>query len=294
MTAILEPPAAAEPAQGAGAAKDTAQAARMLEAYFLRRVLAEVRESSDGGLLQQGFGGQVFREMFDEALADRMADSGGVGLAKVVEEQLLGDERTRVGAPVEPAAGARALRAAYGGAAPSSWNAPTMADLGQIRAVPVDAATGIDPSAGTGVSWKMPLDPERISSGFGKVRVDPSPHSETHLRQHKGLDMTAPTGAPVAAARAGTVIRAGSSTGGFGNVVVIDHGDGLHSYYGHLSSVDVPVGTEVAAGTHIGKVGSTGRSSGPHLHFEVRKHGVSVDPTTDIEGLKIGIGQPNR
>jgi murein DD-endopeptidase MepM/ murein hydrolase activator NlpD len=291
VTSVLKPPAAAEPAQGAGAAQDTAKAARMLEAYFLRRVLAEVRESSDGGMLQQGFGGQVFREMFDEALADRMADGGGVGLAKVVEQQLLGDERARAGAPVEPAAGARALRAAYQTA---GERAPTMADLGQIRAVPVDHATGIDPSAGTGVSWKMPLDPERISSGFGKVRVDPSAESETHLRQHKGLDMTAPMGAPVSAARAGTVIRAGESTGGFGNVVVIDHGEGLHSYYGHLSSVDVPVGTEVAAGAHIGKVGSTGRSSGPHLHFEVRKHGVSVDPTTDIEGLKIGIGQPNR
>lgn len=277
MTAVLKPPAAAEPAQAAASsAVDTAQAARMLEAYFLRRVLAEVRESSEGGLLEQGFGGQMFREMLDEALADRMADGGGVGLAKVVEQQLLGDERARAGTSVEAPVGARALRAAY----------PTMADLGQIRAVPVDATTGIDPSAGTGVSWKMPLDPERISSGFGKVRLDPSPESETHLRQHKGLDMTAPIGAPVSAARAGTVIRAGASTGGFGNVVVIDHGEGLHSYYGHLSSVDIPVGAEVAAGTHIGKVGSTGRSSGPHLHFEVRRHGVSIDPTTDIQGLR--------
>jgi murein DD-endopeptidase MepM/ murein hydrolase activator NlpD len=141
-------------------------------------------------------------------------------------------------------------------------------------------------------TWRLPVAATRISSGFGKIRVDPT--TPSHTRTHKGLDMIAPIGTPVYAARAGTIVRAGATTGGFGNLVVVDHGGGIHSYYGHLSSVDARVGDQVEAGAHIGKVGSTGRSSAPHLHFEVRREGVSIDPTTDIEGLKIGGSQPNR
>ncbi|HTE54144.1 MAG TPA: peptidoglycan DD-metalloendopeptidase family protein [Kofleriaceae bacterium] len=278
VSATLRP----TPEGAQAAAQKTAQAAKMLEAYFLRRIMAEVRQSSDGGLIKQGFGGEMFREMLDEALADRMAEGGGVGLAPIVEKQLGGDElAAAAGAGKTSPAGLRALRTAYGASSVgAAWRAPLGGPVGAV-----------DPSA-PGKLWTMPVQAERISSGFGKIRFDPT--SPTLTRTHKGLDMTASIGTPVAAARAGVVIRAGVSTGGFGNVVVVDHGNGVHSYYGHLSSVDIQVGQQVAAGTHIGKVGSTGRSSGPHLHFEVRKDGVSIDPTIDIEGLKVGDHQTNR
>ena len=84
-------------------------------------------------------------------------------------------------------------------------------------------------------------------------------------------------GTPIAAAAAGTVIYAGW-LGGYGNLTVIDHGGGLATAYGHQSSIAVSVGEQVAQGQTIGNVGSTGHSTGPHLHFEVRVNGQAVDP----------------
>jgi murein DD-endopeptidase MepM/ murein hydrolase activator NlpD len=96
-------------------------------------------------------------------------------------------------------------------------------------------------------------------------------------RLHEGIDITASTGTPIWAAAAGTVIHAGW-LGGYGNLVVVDHGDGLATAYAHASSILVSVGQSVAQGETIALVGSTGDSSGPHLHFEVRVNGVAVDP----------------
>ena len=96
-------------------------------------------------------------------------------------------------------------------------------------------------------------------------------------RMHEGVDITASTGTPIWAAAAGTVIHSGW-LGGYGNLVVVDHGDGLATAYAHASSILVSVGQSVAQGETIALVGSTGNSSGPHLHFEVRVNGVAVDP----------------
>lgn len=94
---------------------------------------------------------------------------------------------------------------------------------------------------------------------------------------HAGQDFLAWTGTPVVAARAGQVVWAGPR-GSFGNTVVVAHGRGVRTLYAHLSRIDVDLLDEVAAGTRIGVVGSTGRSTGPHLHFEVRVRGAAVDP----------------
>jgi murein DD-endopeptidase MepM/ murein hydrolase activator NlpD len=96
-------------------------------------------------------------------------------------------------------------------------------------------------------------------------------------RLHEGIDITAPTGTPIWAAAAGTVIHAGW-LGGYGNLVVVDHGNGLATAYAHASAILVGVGQSVSQGETIALVGSTGNSSGPHLHFEVRVNGVAVDP----------------
>src|SRR3990172_1469001 len=90
---------------------------------------------------------------------------------------------------------------------------------------------------------------------------------------HPGLDIPAPTGEPVVAARAGRVVFAGRSSGGWGNLVVVAHGHGVRTWYAHLSQVDVAAGSRVDRGQVVGLVGSTGISTGPHLHFEVRLRG---------------------
>ena len=96
-------------------------------------------------------------------------------------------------------------------------------------------------------------------------------------RLHEGIDISASSGTPIWAAASGTVIHAGW-LGGYGNLVVLDHGDGLATAYAHASAILVGVGQQVSQGETLSLVGSTGNSSGPHLHFEVRVNGVAVDP----------------
>ena len=105
-----------------------------------------------------------------------------------------------------------------------------------------------------------------------------SPFGQRWGRLHAGIDFGAPSGAPVGAAGRGTVVSAGWNSGGYGNLVVIQHRLGFQSWYAHLSSVTVSVGQGVAGRTRIGYVGSTGASTGPHLHFEVRRNGTPLDP----------------
>jgi peptidoglycan hydrolase-like protein with peptidoglycan-binding domain len=95
---------------------------------------------------------------------------------------------------------------------------------------------------------------------------------------HAGIDVTAPAGAPVAAAASGRVVWAGFRVGGWGLLVTIAHGHGVRTMYAHLSRVGVRVGQRVAAGARVGRVGATGDATGPHLHFEVRVRGAAVDP----------------
>ena len=97
-------------------------------------------------------------------------------------------------------------------------------------------------------------------------------------RFHSGLDLLAAAGTPVRAAGAGTVTFAGWSAGGYGNLVVIDHANGVSSWYAHLSRIDVTAGAAVTTTTQVGLVGATGNATGPHLHFEVRLRGAVTDP----------------
>jgi murein DD-endopeptidase MepM/ murein hydrolase activator NlpD len=99
---------------------------------------------------------------------------------------------------------------------------------------------------------------------------------------HTGVDFPAPRGTPVAAAGRGCVSSTGYDPSGYGNLVVIQHRAGMTSWYAHLSRISVRTGTCVVAGTRIGRVGSTGRSTGPHLHFELRLRGAAIDPRTGL------------
>jgi murein DD-endopeptidase MepM/ murein hydrolase activator NlpD len=119
-----------------------------------------------------------------------------------------------------------------------------------------------------------------VSSNFGNRR-DPFLNKTAF---HAGIDFTAPTGTRVHAAGAGKVIRAGRA-GGYGNMVEVDHGYGITTRYAHLSRIGVKAGDWVGKGHVLGRVGSTGRSTGPHLHYEVRRNG---KPTNPIRFLNAG------
>lgn len=128
-----------------------------------------------------------------------------------------------------------------------------------------------------------PIPGAMETSGFG-YRKDPFLGT---LALHPGIDFRGSIGDPARASGAGTVISAGPASG-YGNMIEIDHGNGITTRYGHLSEILVRVGQHVDTGDTIGRVGNTGRSTGPHLHYEVRRNGVAIDPSGFLNaGLKI-------
>jgi murein DD-endopeptidase MepM/ murein hydrolase activator NlpD len=126
---------------------------------------------------------------------------------------------------------------------------------------------------------QQPIGRFILTSVFG-VRSDPF---EGSARMHAGLDMAAPHGTPVYATADGIVARAGHSNG-YGNLVDIDHGRGIHTRYGHLSAILVSENSRVHRGDLIGRVGSTGRSTGNHLHYEVRLDDRAINPLPFLQG----------
>ncbi len=139
---------------------------------------------------------------------------------------------------------------------------PEQIGIGTYKAEPASSKTVIDGSGKFG--W--PVNGGYISDHFGGER------------NHKGLDIAAPTGTEIYAAEGGTVYRAGWNSGGYGNYVIIDHPDGYRTVYGHCSSVVAYEGQEVEKGQLIAYVGSTGDSTGPHCHFEVRINNICQNP----------------
>ena len=191
-------------------------------------------------MLDGGFAGDTFKDMLDEALADKMSAAGGMGMANMFAKQLGPGSTMEV--------------------APSPSTAAS------------DASFLLDRPAIDGMQLSMPV-PGRVGSGYGP-RV--GHNGLTHM--HQGLDLTAKMGDPIAAAGPGTVTHAGPA-GTYGNLVIVRHENGYQTRYAHMSSVGVEVGQHVTAGQALGKVGSTGLSDGPHLHFEIRKGDQAIDPT---------------
>jgi murein DD-endopeptidase MepM/ murein hydrolase activator NlpD len=147
----------------------------------------------------------------------------------------------------------------------STASAATTAGVGFAAALGQAVRVGSGSSV-AGSGWTAPAQ--------GTVTSDYGPRWGT---EHEGIDIGAASGSPVRAAADGVVKRA-NWYGGYGNAVIIDHGNGVQTLYGHNSSLDVQPGQRVSAGQVIAKVGSTGDSTGPHLHFEVEVDGKKVDP----------------
>jgi hypothetical protein len=145
------------------------------------------------------------------------------------------------------------------------------ATLGALRGNQTVSASPIGP-----VRFFRPV-PGAVGDGFGFIPPG---------RWHTGLDFPEPRGTPIHAGGVGTVSFAGFNTGGYGNLTVITHRLGFESWYAHQSRIIVSVGQRVSGGQTIGYVGSTGHSTGPHLHFEVRHFGTPVDPTPYLLGYR--------
>ncbi len=241
------------------------QAAVQFEAVLLNQLTAALNPASDvtGGddedSLFSSTGSEMYRQMFSEQMAKVMAENGGIGLAETIMRQL------RARSAAQPAGIDRAIAAARSVRSGTSGSASVRSAL---------VILPVAPSAP--VAIHSPLD-GRITSTFGSRR-DPI---NGHHRVHQGVDIAAPQGTPIGAAAAGTVVFAGRR-GGYGKTVMIEQADGRQTRYAHADHLLVKAGDQVVAGQVIATVGSTGHSTGPHLHFEIRENGQPVNPLTTI------------
>jgi murein DD-endopeptidase MepM/ murein hydrolase activator NlpD len=233
------------------------QLAQEFESYFLVQMLRQMRESLGDDESKDGLGASTMTDTVDIELSRRLTAQGGFGLARTLQDAI---ERQTLGSRATPT-----LAAGSGAIATPSLLPLT---VGQAASPLVSIAEPHDDEP----SLPLPIDAP-VSSPFG-LRPDPFTGAR---RFHAGVDIAAAYGREVPAAAAGRVVFAGEQ-GGYGNTVVVEHEGGIRTRYAHLSTVQVDVGARVDAGTFVGRVGSTGRSTGPHLHFEVLQDGQPVNP----------------
>lgn len=238
--------------QGLPQAKDTElrKAVEEFEALLINQMLKSMRETVEkGDLFHGGSGEEIYTSMLDSELSREMSRAGGIGLAEMLLKQLEREE------------GSVAVTS------PQAQDAPR--EAAKAPAVRGDARPGPD-----GDGFVFPLkEMKRVSSLYGE-RIDPF---TGEARFHHGIDIAAREGTPVYPAAAGKVVFSGAR-GGYGNVVEVLHGDGVLTRYAHNSGNLVKAGDTVSPAIPIALVGSTGRSTGAHLHFEVVRDGVQVDP----------------
>lgn len=255
--------------------------AAQFESMLMLEMIKQMRKSLlDDQAEGEGLGNETYSSTIDSELATHLATAGGLGMTPMMV-----DAWERQQAAVRP--GTALARA---GALPvSPVSAPAAAPTPAVRQVSAARPIGTrlpgvaDAGASTRERQSAELSLEmtgRVSSPYG-WRSDPF---TSHAKFHGGIDLAARYGTAVPAAAAGTVVSAGEQ-GGYGLTVVVRHENGFQSRYAHLASLDVQVGDGVAQGQQVGRVGSTGRSTGPHLHFEVTQAGRRVDPERFVRNL---------
>ena len=156
----------------------------------------------------------------------------------------------------------------------------TIAGGPKLRFYPGSRMQGMERSFFLNVGFRIPLPAGVLTSSYGMRQ---SPIDGLH-RMHDGVDLAAPAGTAVFAARGGQVVQTGDDAV-LGIYLILEHEGGWKTVYGHLSSISVMLNQKVLSGTIIGRVGSTGLSTGPHLHFEIRMAGSSRDPSNYLHGL---------
>ena len=248
--------------------------AQQFEAMLMTQMLREMRKSmlddedKDDAF---GFGNEAMTDTGDIELGNALSKTGGVGLAetmlKAFQQQIgAAGGQTRIPG-LTPNNGE-----AVNGAGLTPGNAATLNEL------PSASMIGLAPKPVDGLTPSDVGGNGRISSPFG-WRPDPFTGAS---KFHQGVDIAMAYGHDVKAAAEGTVSFAGIQ-GSYGHTVVIDHADGRQTRYAHLSAPLVQAGDAVQEGQIVGKSGNSGRSTGPHLHFEVLVHGKPVDPSSLAE-----------
>lgn len=234
--------------------KELKRAVADFESLFINQMFKSMRETiGKSELFHGGKAEDIYTSMLDTELSKNMAQAGGIGLADMLLRQLSDQEPEPViqAEPVKP-------------------EVPTIEPV-QVKTMPTVAA---EPVQEEPEKFSFPLkELKRVSSRFGD-RTDPI---TGHMRFHHGMDIAANQGTPVYPASSGKVIFSGKK-GGYGNMVEILHDDGLVTRYGHNAENTVKEGDIVSPSQPIAYVGSTGRSTGPHLHFEVLRNGKALDP----------------
>lgn len=219
-------------------------AAREFEAIFIAQLLRIMRESGGQSDAASGTAGNdIYTSMLDQEMARALASKGGLGLADLI----LGQWGSIDAAKPKPE--------------PVSENEDSLEDSArrQFETVCLDSSAEF-----------------RFSSGPG-WRRDPF---NGEWQYHRGVDLAAAEGSRVGAVADGKVTFSGTD-GGYGKTIVVQNEEGLRTRYAHLSELSVRAGEEVSRGQEIGKVGSTGRSTGPHLHLEMEKKGRLLDPVRE-------------
>ncbi len=246
--------------------------AAQFESTLMLEMIKQMRKSLLDESEGDGLGKETYSSTIDQELALHLSRAGGMGLTATMvsawERQQTAVAPGSLVSPTVPTAIAVEPR-------PAGAVGPTTAvSLDRHVAAAVHAA-----EAGADSSLSLEMDGQ-VSSGYG-WRADPL---RGHQRFHGGIDLAAKYGTAVPSAAAGTVVTA-QEQGGYGLTVVVRHPTGVESRYAHLAALDVKAGDSVAQGQHIGRVGSTGRSTGPHLHFEVTQAGRRMDPEQFVRNL---------
>ncbi len=212
--------------------------AKQMESLFVYEMLKVMREAS-GTSSTGGLGNDTYTSMFDMELSKVLSERG-LGLSDMIEKAVSA-KANNTGQMITPSS--------------QQVHSQKQSVLADIKDLLPDVAS------------------PRISSGYG-MRHDPF---SGELKFHQGLDIPAPEGTDIHPVRPGTVLYSGKQSG-YGNVVVIDHGNGFTSKYAHNQINLVKEGEKVDSASIIARVGSTGKSTGPHIHFEVAYKGQNVDP----------------
>ena len=234
-------------------------ASEEFESYLIGMLIKEMRKTIPEGMFSSS-AMDTFTEMMDQALAKQLAENGSFGFA----EAMLKDVNGRSSSPIKDGVetGVRELRTSV---------APLLKDVHQHQIIP----HGQNYDAGV-------LQPVlgRLTSKFG-MRLHPI-HKE--WRTHNGIDIAAPRGTDIQNVMDGKVVFAGVK-GGYGKTVIVEHDNGRESVYAHCDQVFVQPGDVLKAGDKIAEVGSTGVSTGNHLHFEMRENGEAIDPLAHFPWL---------
>lgn len=294
------------------------RAAEQFEALFLMQLTSVLNGSNgddEESLFGSDGGSGLAKQMFSEQLATAMAEAGGIGLADVIMQKFLANQPQTADKQLNPLqktiSAVKEIRSSEIQQAPKNNFAPINA-VSEINEAPKSIETFVpnaeslmntreriiadkpitysedavpqtevyspnlvaasSPTSSSSVSFQMPAA-GRISSTFG-TRFHPI---DKKVKFHGGLDVAIPTGTRVNSAAEGVVSFAGKK-GGYGNLVIVQHPDGRETRYGHLDKILVATGDSVSGGQEIAKSGSTGKSTGPHLHFEIRENGQVVNP----------------